>query len=133
MGWSKKSDRAIDACRGRIPGGVFVVRRHCDTGWPLHPASESAASRYVIVDVDRDDGAEPTSFAKSSRCELRASGAPNHAPPIETLAPVDGIHRTRQLDQSSAGAVGPQVCQALSTSAAADHGHDRLKVVIFAT
>ena len=36
----------------------------------------------------------------------------------------------RQLDQSAAGAPGPHVCHAATTSSASDHGHDREKAVI---
>ena len=41
-----------------------------------------------------------------------------------------GIHRRRQLDQSGAGAEGPHLCHAATTSVASDHGHDIENAVI---
>src|SRR5262245_326392 len=107
IGPSKKSDRASDACLGRMP--AFVVRRHRDTVFPPHPARESAASRYAVVFVDRDVGAAPTCPMNRSRIVESWDGGPVHAPPTETLAPLEGIHLIRQLDQSSCAAAGAQL------------------------
>src|SRR5204862_6008553 len=103
------------------------------TGRPPHPASVSAAWRYVMVDEVSEDGGEPTAETNESSRASRRPGSPSNAPPTETLGPADGIQRTRQLDQSSGGADDPQRSHPSRTSGAADHGHVRPKIVIRST
>src|SRR5436190_10461380 len=86
-----------------------------------------------MVDEVREDGGEPTAEAKASSRASSRPGSPSNAPPTETLGPVDGIQRTRQLDQSSDCADGPQRSHPSRTSGATDHGHDRPKIVIRST